>query len=89
LATALEACREAWRKKNHVVHEFDGKRILPNHKCTPLNKKLQRCLKWKNGNQSQCQEEIQVLKSCMAIEKGILAAPTEGDKVWSDYKGPK
>jgi hypothetical protein len=25
----------------------------------------------------------------MQNEKGVVVAPTEGDKVWSDYKGPK
>jgi hypothetical protein len=88
-AQTLEACREKWRKENHVKHEFDGTRILLNHKCQPLNKKVQHCLKWKKGDQSQCQEPILALKKCMATEKGILAAPTEGDKIWSDFKGQK
>jgi hypothetical protein len=87
-AVAVEACREEWRRQHNIVHEFDGSRILPSHKCQPLNKKMQQCLKWKHGDQSQCQSEIQVLQQCMANEEGILAAPTEGDKVWSDYKGP-
>ena len=89
LAVAVEACREKWRKANGVVHQFDGTRILPNHKCKPLNTKVQHCLKWKKGDESKCQDEIKTLKVCMANEKGILAAPTEGDKVWSDYKGSK
>lgn len=89
LAKTLEACREKWRKANHVQHEFDGTRILPNKKCKALNTKVQQCLKWKKGDQSQCQEPIQALKTCMAIEIGVVAPPTEGDKIWSDYKGPK
>ena len=88
-AIAVEACREDWRRKHNIVHEFDGSRILPNQECQPLNKKVQQCLKWKQGDQSQCQAEIQTLKQCMDTKQGILAAPTEGDKVWSDYKGPK
>ena len=89
LAKTLEACREKWRAANNVEHQFDGTRILPNHKCQPMNKKVQACLKWKKGDESQCRTEIQNLKTCMDTEKGILAAPTEGDKIWSDYKGPK
>mmetsp|Transcript_9199 Transcript_9199/g.21944 ORF Transcript_9199/g.21944 Transcript_9199/m.21944 type:complete len:119 (+) Transcript_9199:57-413(+) len=88
-AKTLEACREKWRKQNNVEHKFDGTRILPNHKCQPLNKKVQHCLKWKKGDESQCQTEIKDLKNCMATEKGVLAAPTAGDKIWSDYKGEK
>ena len=86
LAQTLEACREKWRAANDVKHEFDGTRILPNHKCQPLNAKMQQCLKWKQSDQSQCQPEIGALKTCMQQTEGILAAPTQGDKVWSDYK---
>eukprot|EP00980_Cylindrotheca_fusiformis_P017090 scaffold5247_cov130-Cylindrotheca_fusiformis.AAC.9 len=89
LAQSLEACREKWRKENDVKHEFDGTRILPNEKCRPINKEVQHCLKWKKGDESQCQEPIQALKKCMAEEKGIPAAPTAGDKIWSDFKGKK
>jgi hypothetical protein len=86
LAQTLEACREKWRRENQVEHQFDGTRILPNEKCRPLNKKVQHCLKWKEGDESQCQSEIQALKSCMSQEKGVPAQPTAGDKIWSDYK---
>jgi hypothetical protein len=85
----LEVCREKWRNDNQIQHEFDGTRILPNLKCKPINKKVQQCLKWKKGDQSQCQEPIGALKACMAAEKGVVAPPTEGDKIWSDYKGSK
>lgn len=88
LAQALEACREKWRQQNNVQHEFDGTRILPNEKCRPLNQSVQHCLKWKKGDESQCQTEIQGLKECLRQEKGVLAQPTEGDKIWSDYKQP-
>ena len=86
LAKTLEACRQKWRKENQVEHSFDGTRVLPNQKCRSLNFQMQRCLKWKQADESQCQEEIAALKACMAKEEGILAAPTEGDKIWSDYK---
>jgi hypothetical protein len=86
IAKTLEACRERWRKDNQVQLEFDGTRILPNSKCNPINAEVQRCLKWKKGDQSQCQEPIGALKACMAAEKGVVAPPTEGDKIWSDYK---
>ena len=69
--------------------EFDGTRVLPNKKCRPLNKKVQHCLKWKQGDESQCQSEIKALNECMKTTQGVVAAPTEGDKVWSDYKGKK
>ena len=86
---ALEACREKWRRENNVQHKFDGTRILPNPKCKPLNKQVQKCMKWKGNDESKCQEQIQALKQCMESTKGVVAAPTEGDKIWSDYKGPK
>ena len=89
IAQTLEDCREKYRKANSIEHVFDGTRILPNHQCQPLNKKVQRCLKWKNGDQSQCQDEIATLKNCMATTSGVVAPPTEGDKIWSDYKGKK
>ena len=89
LAKILEACREKWRRENDVQLQFDGTRVLPNSKCLPLNHKVQHCLKWKQGDESQCQPEIQGLKGCISSEKGHVAAPTAGDKLWSDYKGPK
>jgi predicted methyltransferase len=86
VAITLENCRERWRKSNGIpTVEFDGTRVLPNHKCRPLNAKVQRCLKWKQGDESQCRDEIEVLTTCMAKEKGVVVVPTEGDKVWSDY----
>jgi hypothetical protein len=90
IAVKMEQCREKWRQANDIAKvEFDGTRILPNHKCRPLNAKVQHCLKWKQGDESQCQNEIKDLNGCMASEKGVVAAPTEGDKVWSDYKEKK
>lgn len=86
LAQGLEKCRETWRKEHGIVHEFDGSRILPHKRCQVLNKEFKRCLKWKQNDQSKCQQPILALKTCMDQEEGILAAPTEGDKVWSDYK---
>eukprot|EP00977_Amphora_coffeiformis_P004479 scaffold965_cov158-Amphora_coffeaeformis.AAC.3 len=85
LAQTLEACRQAWRQENQVEHSFDGTRVLPNTKCQSLNFKMQKCLKWKKADELQCRDEISALKACMQQEEGILAAPTEGDKIWSDY----
>jgi hypothetical protein len=88
VAVSLESCRERWRRANDIqTVEFDGTRVLPNHKCRPLNAKVQRCLKWKQGDELQCRDEIDALNACMARESGVVAVPTEGDKVWSDYKG--
>lgn len=89
LGKDLEACREKWRKDNEVKLEFDGRRFLPNKKCKLINAEVQKCMKWKKSDESKCQEPIQALKVCMETEEGILAAPTEGDKIWSDYKGKK
>jgi hypothetical protein len=88
-AKALEACRERWRKENHLIHQFDGRRFLPPPKCQLINKEVQKCLHYKAGDQSLCQGPIQRLKACMDQESAILANPTEGDKIWSDYTGPK
>lgn len=86
IAIELESCREKWRTENSVKHEFDGRRILPNKKCKLLNAEVQKCMKWKKSDESQCQEPIKALRVCMEREEGIIAAPTEGDKIWSDYK---
>ena len=87
LAQTLEACREKWRQENQIEHQFDGTRILLHPTCQPLNQTVQQCLKWKNADESQCQFEIQTLKTCMKDhQQGILAPPTAGDKIWSDYK---
>mmetsp|Transcript_3519 Transcript_3519/g.8390 ORF Transcript_3519/g.8390 Transcript_3519/m.8390 type:complete len:135 (-) Transcript_3519:1191-1595(-) len=98
LAVKLDDCREEWRIKNPVVAKtkvpaedtksasgegFDGTRILPHPKCRPLSCDVQRCIKWKQGDQSQCQTEIKALAKCMKSTKGTVAKPTEGDKVWS------
>mmetsp|Transcript_16224 Transcript_16224/g.36494 ORF Transcript_16224/g.36494 Transcript_16224/m.36494 type:complete len:118 (-) Transcript_16224:601-954(-) len=85
LAKTLEACREKWRAANKVKLQYDGSRVLPNPKCKVLNEQVQYCIKKKKGDQSKCREEISALKSCMDIEKGIIVAPTLGDKIWSDY----
>mmetsp|Transcript_23065 Transcript_23065/g.46051 ORF Transcript_23065/g.46051 Transcript_23065/m.46051 type:complete len:143 (-) Transcript_23065:111-539(-) len=87
LAETLEACREKWRGANQIKLEYDGRRILPNPKCRTLNEKVQHCIKQKRGDQTKCKEAIGALEVCMAAEKGIVAAPTSGDKIWSDYKG--
>mmetsp|Transcript_35626 Transcript_35626/g.86217 ORF Transcript_35626/g.86217 Transcript_35626/m.86217 type:complete len:122 (-) Transcript_35626:178-543(-) len=87
-AKTLESCRAKYRQENKISEtKIDGTRVLPNQKCRPLNKKVQHCLKWKKGDESQCQTEITSLKQCMAEERGVVAAPTAGDKLWSDYKG--
>mmetsp|Transcript_50931 Transcript_50931/g.56896 ORF Transcript_50931/g.56896 Transcript_50931/m.56896 type:complete len:136 (+) Transcript_50931:300-707(+) len=96
LALKLDNCREEWRKKNPpaavavvsatTIEQFDGTRILPNEKCRPLSCKVQACIKWRQGDQSKCQEEITALKICMQSTQDQIVAPTEGDKVWSDYK---
>jgi len=87
-AKILEACRESWRNEHNISHEFDGRRYLPNKSCQSLNKQVKRCMKWKQDDQSKCQEPILALKDCMDHEERVLAEPTESDKVWSDYKGP-
>jgi hypothetical protein len=88
-AKALEACREQFRKEHQLVHQFDGRRFLPPKKCQILNREVQKCMKNNGADQTRCQAPIQRLKTCMDQEKAILAAPTEGDKIWSDYSGPK
>jgi hypothetical protein len=62
---------------------FDRTRILPHKKCRPLSCDVQRCIQWKQGDQSKCQPEIKALETCMKSTIGTVAAPTEGDKVWS------
>ena len=75
VAVSLEQCRERWRKANRIEKvQFDGTRILPNHKCRPLNAKVQHCLKWKKGDETQCQTEIKDLNTCMKNEQGVVAA---------------
>lgn len=69
--------------------EFDGTRVLPNRKCEPLNAQVQNCMKWKKNDELKCREPILALGQCMDMTQGVVAAPTEGDKIWSDYKGPK
>ena len=87
LAKTLETCREKFRKTNNIGEStFDGTRVVPNSKCLPFNKKVQHCLKWKKGKEELCQDDINELKSCLAKEKGVVVGPTEGDKLWSDYK---
>mmetsp|Transcript_22706 Transcript_22706/g.34414 ORF Transcript_22706/g.34414 Transcript_22706/m.34414 type:complete len:120 (+) Transcript_22706:38-397(+) len=86
LAETLESCRERFRKANAITTEFDGTRVVPNKKCKPLNEKVQHCLKWKKGVEHLCQEDIDVFNACMSREAVVVVEPTEGDKVWSDYK---
>ena len=62
---------------------FDGTRILPHPKCRPLSCDVQRCIQWKQGDQSKCRTEIQALKNCMESTTGAVVAATEGDKIWS------
>jgi len=69
--------------KKSSVDGFDGTRILPHPKCRPLSCDVQRCIKWKQGDQSKCQTEIKALAACMKSTKGTVAKATEGDKVWS------
>lgn len=89
VAQTLEVCRVKYRKQNNIQLEFDGRRILPNKKCQPLNDQVQSCMKWKKSDESKCQDPIRALKKCMDSEEGIVATPTEGDKIWSDYKGKR
>jgi len=89
LAEKLEACRIKWREENKIVLEYDGTRILPNRVCRPLNETVQHCIKRWKGDQTKCGEPIEALKACMAAEKGVVAAPTAGDKIWSDFKGAR
>jgi hypothetical protein len=86
-AVKLEKCRQKYRKTNHVAHNFDGTRVLPNKKCRIMNEAVQACLKWKAGKEALCRNEINKLSDCMKTTKGEVAEPTKGDKVWSDYKG--
>ena len=68
-----------------VVDGFDGTRILPNPICRPLSCKVQSCIKWHQGDQTKCKNEINTLKECMKNPetKDIIAKPTEGDKIWT------
>ena len=68
-----------------VVGGFDGTRILPNPICRPLSCKVQSCIKWHQGDQTKCKNEINTLKECMKNPdtKDIIAKPTEGDKIWT------
>ena len=70
---------------NEAVEMFDGTRILPHPKCRPLSCDVQKCIKWRGGDQKKCATEIEKLRKCMESTKGTIAEPTEGDKVWSDY----
>ena len=91
LAKSLEVCREKWRKAQGTAVRHDGTRVLPNKACAPLNKAVQHCIQWKKGNEAQCKEYINALQQCMAETKGIVAKPTDGDKIWADFgtAGPK
>ena len=71
------------KKKSQAEHGFDGTRTLPHPKCRPLSCDVQRCIQWKQGDQSKCQTEIKALEACMKSATGTVVAPTEGDKVWS------
>ena len=72
-------------KDNDNVGGFDGTRILPNPICRPLSCKVQSCIKWHQGDQTKCKNEINTLKECMKNPetKDIVAKPTEGDKIWT------
>ena len=71
------------------TNAFDGTRILPNPECRPLSCQVQACIKWKQGDQTQCRPEIQALEQCMKTTDDVIVAPTDGDKVWSDYTHKK
>ena len=85
LAKTLEACREKWRKAQGFELKHDGTRVLPNKRCAPLNKAVQHCISWRKGNESLCREQIEALRRCMAETEGVVAKPTEGDKIWADF----
>ena len=89
LAKSLEVCREKWRKAQGTAVRHDGTRILPNKACASLNKAVQHCIQWKKGDESQCKEHIVALRQCMADTNGIVAKPTEGDKIWADFRSTK
>ena len=86
LAKKLEACRVQWRKANRVQHTFDGTRVLPAVRCRPLSDKVQSCLRVHGGKEAKCKRSIERLRVCMAETAGVVAEPTAGDKLWSDYK---
>ena len=73
------------KDNDKVVDGFDGTRILPNPICRPLSCKVQSCIKWHQGDQTKCKNEINTLKECMKNPetKDIIAKPTEGDKIWT------
>jgi hypothetical protein len=97
LAVTLEACRDRFRPADSgggpvaggeaPPGTFDGTRVIPNPKCRPHNAQVQHCLKWKGGDEGQCREVISSLRTCMDREEGVVVPPTEGDKIWSDYRG--
>ena len=89
LAKSLETCRERWRRAQGAKVKHDGTRILPNRACAPLSKAVQHCIKWKKGDESKCTEHIDALQQCMANNKGVVAKPTEGDKIWKDFEESK
>ena len=82
LAKKLEACRTKWRKENRIAIQFDGTRVLPNEKCRALNETVQNCLKWRQGQQEKCRDEIEALNECMLKTKGKIVPPTSTDKIW-------
>ena len=84
-ATTTKAAAASSRKDT----TFDGTRILPNPACRPLSCQVQACIKWKQGDQTQCQSEIKALEQCMNTTDDVIVAPTDGDKVWSDYTNKK
>ena len=100
-ALKLDHCRAEWKRKNPskptttttvattTTQTFDGTRIVPNPACRPLSCQVQACIKWKQGDQTQCQAEIQALEQCMNTTDDVIVAPTDGDKVWSDYTQKK
>ncbi|VEU42091.1 unnamed protein product [Pseudo-nitzschia multistriata] len=71
------------KKQHYHPSGFDGTRVLPHPRCRPLSCDVQRCIEWRKGDQSLCLTEIQKLKACMEENEGTVAAPTEGDRVWS------
>ena len=84
-STTTKANQKSKKDNDDGANAFDGTRILPNPICRPLSCKVQSCIKWHQGDQTKCKNEINTLKECMKNPetKDIIAKPTEGDKIWT------
>ena len=72
-AHGLEVCRKKWRQQanqgttddDQVLLLFDASRVLPSKRCQLLNQQVRRCMKWKQNDQSKCEDPIHALMVCM------------------------